>query len=104
MSNETQHVTKTNTLAIVSLICSIIGIFSFGTFVFAIAGIICGHLALKQLSENSNQRGDGLAKAGLIIGYIIVGTSLLVLLLGGAILGSLLSGVLAEISVYSPII
>ena len=92
MNNETQHVTKTNTMAIVSLVCSIIGILSFGTFVFAIIGIICGHMALNQLRVEPNQHGEGMAKAGLIIGYITVAISLLFVLLGGAILGTLLSG------------
>jgi hypothetical protein len=59
---------KTSGLAIASLICSI-GNFVIIPFGF-IPGIICGHLALKQLAREPGLRGRGLAKAGLILGYI----------------------------------
>ena len=51
---------KTNTMAIVSLI---------GAFFVSLVGIICGHIALKQIRE-TGEGGRGLAMAGLIIGYI----------------------------------
>jgi hypothetical protein len=50
----------TNTLAILSLIFS---------FVFAIVGVILGHVALNQLAQ-TGQQGRGLAIAGLTVGYI----------------------------------
>jgi hypothetical protein len=59
---------KTSGLAIASLICSI-GNFVIIPFGF-IPGIICGHLAFKQLAREPGLRGRGLAKAGLILGYI----------------------------------
>jgi hypothetical protein len=52
---------KTNTLAIVSLVLSIIGI--------SIAGVITGHIALKQIRERG-EGGHGLALAGAIIGWV----------------------------------
>jgi Domain of unknown function (DUF4190) len=59
---------KTSGLAIASLICSI------GNFLIIplgfIPGIICGHLAMKQLAREPVLKGRGLAKAGLIIGYV----------------------------------
>lgn len=55
-----QQQTKTNTLAIVSLIAA---------FLFAIVGVITGHIALKQI-EQTGEQGRGLALAGLIISYI----------------------------------
>jgi Domain of unknown function (DUF4190) len=57
---------KTNTLAIVSLVASLIGLVSGVGF---IVGIICGHLALSQIKK-TGEEGRGLAIAGLIIGYV----------------------------------
>jgi hypothetical protein len=45
---------------------------SFAVLPFFIPGIICGHLALKQLAREPALKGRGLAKAGLIIGYIVL--------------------------------
>ena len=52
---------KTNVLAIVSLVTSILGL--------SLVGIICGHIAMNQIK----QRGEGgrvLALIGLILGYL----------------------------------
>jgi hypothetical protein len=38
----------------------------------AIAGIVCGHLALSRIKANPELQGHGLAMAGLIIGYVAV--------------------------------
>jgi len=40
--------------------------------VFAPVGIILGHIARKQIRE-TGEDGDGLALAGLIIGYVLTG-------------------------------
>ncbi|NCD18970.1 MAG: DUF4190 domain-containing protein [Actinobacteria bacterium] len=53
---------RTNVLAIVSLVTSLIGI--------GIVGIITGHIARRQIRA-SDESGDGIALAGLIIGYIV---------------------------------
>ena len=58
----------TNGLAIVSLVLSLLGLV-FG--VTAIGGVICGHIARRQIRERGEQ-GDGLALAGLIVGYILI--------------------------------
>ena len=72
---------RTNTLAIVSLVTSIIGI--------SLAGIICGHIALGQIKRTGEQ-GYGMALAGVIIGYVgfVVG---IIALLGFIV--ALMSGV-----------
>ena len=57
----------TNTLAILALI--------FG-FMFPIAGIICGHIARGQI-KRTGESGDGLALAGLILGYVLTGLTVL---------------------------
>jgi hypothetical protein len=57
---------KTNGLAIASLICSCAGLF----FLPAIAGIVLGFVARAQIKRfNGAQRGDGLAVAGIIVGF-----------------------------------
>jgi len=71
----------TNTLAIVSLILSLVGV--------GLGGIITGHIARKQIRERG-EGGAGMALAGLIIGYIytaIVVLYLLVVLLFVVIAG-----------------
>ena len=57
----------TNTMAIVSMISSIIGWFAFGSL--CIVGVILGHISLKQL-KTSGEGGRGMALTGLIMGYI----------------------------------
>ncbi|WP_309616102.1 DUF4190 domain-containing protein [Salinibacterium sp.] len=52
---------KWNTLAIISLVASVIGIH--------LAGIITGHIALNQIKKTGEQ-GNVLAIIGLIVGYI----------------------------------
>jgi hypothetical protein len=57
---------KTNGLAIASLICSCAGLF----FLPAIPGIVLGFVAHAQIKRsNGAQRGDGLAIAGIIVGF-----------------------------------
>ncbi len=52
----------TNTLAIVSLVTSILGL--------GLVGIVTGHIARSQI-RRTGQGGAGVALAGLIIGYIV---------------------------------
>jgi Domain of unknown function (DUF4190) len=55
----------TNTMAILALVFA---------FVFSPAAIILGHIARKQIRV-TGEEGDGLALAGLIMGYIFTGIS-----------------------------
>lgn len=59
---------RTCGLAIASLVLSLLGC----AFVTAIAGVICGHLALKRIRNNAALSGRGLAMAGVIIGYVMI--------------------------------
>ena len=59
-------VATTNTMAILALVFA---------FVFAPAAIIMGHVAKKQIRRTGEQ-GEGLATAGLWLGYIFTGLSL----------------------------
>ncbi|WP_314148264.1 DUF4190 domain-containing protein [uncultured Leifsonia sp.] len=59
---------RTNTLAIVSLVSA---------FVVSIVAVITGHIALAQI-RRTGEAGRGMALAGLIIGYVGVGFTVLV--------------------------
>ncbi len=75
--NMPMAVAPTSQWAIWSLVCSILGFF---TFVTAIPGVIFGHLALNEIKKNPRLEGRGLAIAGLIMGYIVVGLAALAIL------------------------
>ncbi|MPZ27198.1 MAG: DUF4190 domain-containing protein [Micromonosporaceae bacterium] len=70
----------TNTMAILALVFA---------FVFWPAGIVCGHIAKKQISERGEE-GSGLATAGLVLSYVFGGLTVLCCGLGviGAIADS----------------
>lgn len=70
-----QPAVPTNTMAIISLVSSVLGL-TFVPILGSIAGVITGHIARRQIAETGEQ-GSGAATAGLIIGY--VGVALLVL-------------------------
>jgi Domain of unknown function (DUF4190)/GYF domain 2 len=74
-------------LAVLSLILSALGLFGFccGFFMTAaIAGIVCGHIALSRIKANPELEGRGLAMAGVVIGYVAVaGWLAWILLFGG---------------------
>jgi hypothetical protein len=58
-------------------------------FVGAIVAIICGHMARGEIRNASNDRrleGDGLAVAGLVLGYVQLALSVLVIFLFVALL------------------
>jgi hypothetical protein len=60
---------QTNGLAIASLVCSLAGLF---TCISAPVGAVLGHIAKKQIRERG-EGGEGLAQAGIIIGWILTG-------------------------------
>jgi hypothetical protein len=62
-------VAPTNGLAIASLVCSLAGL---AVFLPAPVGAILGHVARRQIRERGEQ-GDGMALAGIIIGWILTG-------------------------------
>jgi hypothetical protein len=75
--------TETNGLAIASLVCSLVGITACG--VPAIVGVILGHVARKQIrASGGRQTGEGLALAGLIVGYLLISLVMLVILVAVA--------------------
>ncbi len=67
--NATTTAPRTSRLAIASLVCSLA---SLVTCIGWIPGIICGHLAKSRIRRDSSLKGNGLATAGLTIGYLIM--------------------------------
>jgi hypothetical protein len=79
MSVETP--TETNALAIVSLVFGIIG-WTLMPLIGNLVAIICGHIARSQIRQSHGaQQGDGLALAGLILGYLGLLLGVLVVML-----------------------
>ena len=71
---------STNVLAVISLIVSLLGVFStfIIPFVAQIAAIICGHIARSQIIQSrGSQTGSGMALAGLVISYVMLIFSLI---------------------------
>lgn len=69
--------------AIASLVLGIISLVTcyFG-ILFAIPGVICGHLALSEIKRSQGRYdGRGLAIAGLVLNYIWLGLALVILLI-----------------------
>lgn len=88
---------KNEQLAVLSLIFSLLGVCGFCCGLFlasAVAGIVCGHIALSRIKANPELEGRNLAVAGLIIGYVAVaGWLIWVLLFGGlAVLNGITEG------------
>jgi hypothetical protein len=76
---------KTAGQAIASLVLGILSLIMFGLLT-AIPAVICGHMAKSKIKQDpENLQGDGQALAGLIMGYITIGISVLMIPLMAAI-------------------
>ena len=79
---------QTSTLAIISLVFGLLG-WSFVPWIGSLAAIITGHMARGEIRRSAaTMEGDGMAIAGLVMGYAMLALSLLgilvfVLFLGG---------------------
>ena len=84
-SNQPYPPAKPNsTMAIASLVLSILG-WTVIPGIGAIAGVITGHMAKKEISNSMGALGgEGMANAGLIIGYANLAIGLCVCLVFGA--------------------
>jgi len=61
---------QTSGLAVASLVFSLVGPIG------SIPAIVCGHIALRKIRKEVAVKGRGLALAGLIIGYAVLGLSI----------------------------
>jgi Domain of unknown function (DUF4190) len=91
MSYQPSTPRTTNALAVVSLIFGI-GSWCVLPILGAIVAVVCGHLARADIrrAPASTIEGDGMAVAGLVLGYAQLAFALLLVLL---VFGSLLLGV-----------
>ncbi|RKN43571.1 DUF4190 domain-containing protein [Micromonospora endolithica] len=64
---------KTNGLAIAALVLALVG---FASCITAPVGAILGHVARKQIRQ-TGEGGEGMAKAAIIVGWIVTGLALL---------------------------
>jgi hypothetical protein len=81
-----------STLSILSLVLGILGLVFILPLVGPIGAVISGNMALRQIRENPDptpNNNEGLARAGIILGWIGIGFALLVVL-----------GVLLSVTVY----
>ena len=77
----------TNSMAVAALVCGIAELFTMG--LTAIPAIVLGHAARRQV-RRTGQRGDGMALAGLILGW--TGIGLIAVLIAGLVLVASHSG------------
>ena len=66
---------RTNGFAVGALVCGIVPFFG------GIPAVILGHVARGQIRK-SGERGDGMAVAGLVLGYLWISLWLMIILLG----------------------
>ena len=77
-----------NPLAITSLVLGIVSLMVGTLILTAIPGVICGHMARRQIRESPfPQSGNGMAMAGLVINYIAIGLTVVVILVLIILLG-----------------
>jgi hypothetical protein len=74
----------TNGNAVAALVCGVVGTM---TGVTAIPAIVLGHVARRQI-RRSGQEGDGMALAGLVLGYVVAIGGLLLIALVVAVAAS----------------
>lgn len=73
-------VRQTSTLAIVSLVAGLLG-WTALPFIGSVVAIITGHMARKEIRQAQDRlQGDGLAVAGLILGWLMVAGAVLAFL------------------------
>lgn len=72
----------TNTLAIIALVSAMAGV---ATFIFAPIGAVLGHVAMNQI-RRSGQAGARLARAAIIVGWVVTGLGILTAILGIVVL------------------
>ena len=66
----------TSVLAITSLVSGILG-WTLLPFLGSLAAVICGHMARAEIRRDPTIDGDGMAIAGLVLGWVSIGLGLL---------------------------
>jgi len=71
---------RTSSLAIISLVSGLLG-WTLAPWLGSIIAIITGHMARSEIRKQPSQiDGDGFAIAGLVMGYLFIGLTVLTLL------------------------
>ena len=87
---------RTSGLAVASLVSGIVGL-SMVPLLGSILALILGYMARREIRDRPNElTGDGLALAGIVLGWISVGLAVLGLLLFGAITGCGICAILSN--------
>src|SRR5215469_16326025 len=74
---------STSGWAIASLICSIVGV--------PLLGVIFGFIALNEISNSAGRiAGEGMAKAGIIIGFVFMALGILLVIIWIIVIGGLI--------------
>jgi Domain of unknown function (DUF4190) len=74
---------STSGWAIASLICSIVGV--------PLLGVIFGFIALNEISNSAGRiAGEGMAKAGIIIGFVVMALGIVFLIIWVIVIGGLI--------------
>ncbi len=95
---------KDSALAIVSLVCGLVG-WTVLPLIGAIAAIITGHLAKKEIRDSAGSLGgNGMAIAGLIMGYVQIGFVLLAIICMLTFFLALMPAIENDFSIYSALI
>ncbi|MBB6189073.1 DUF4190 domain-containing protein [Rhodanobacter sp. MP7CTX1] len=87
MSYQPSSRSTTSSLAIVSLVFGILS-WCVLPFIGAIVAVVCGHLARSEIRRSADgpMEGDGMAVAGLVLGYLHLLLWLLLIMIGIAAL------------------
>lgn len=73
----------TSNLAVASLVCGVLGIIQFLPIIGPVAAVVTGHMARREIRASGGSiSGNGMALAGLIMGYIMLVVYLLLCVLG----------------------
>ncbi|QNN47087.1 DUF4190 domain-containing protein [Thermomonas brevis] len=70
---------QTSSLAVISLVFGILG-WTLLPFLGSLVAVVCGHMARGEIRRSQGTlEGDGMAVAGLVLGYLVIGLTVLTL-------------------------
>jgi type IV pilus assembly protein PilA len=82
---------QTDGKAVASLVLGIMGVAMFLSFIAGIPAVILGHLSRKSIRESMGRlKGDGMALAGLIMGYLSIASIPVILIIAAIAIPNLL--------------
>ena len=89
------NIKQTNSLAIISLVSGLLG-WTLVPWLGSVVAIITGHMARAEIRRNAEtMEGDGLAVAGLVLGWLMVALSVIGILLVVLFFGGILAFIAA---------